>query len=266
MGKALEVITGAATAPSAILTALTMASGDSLTVRKAVADSPVNLVALWTKNQTTGIVQLRSPLFHDNVRGIQARAVSADPENILPFGFRQKVRPLDQLVASISGSAAAGDLEIACMMLAYDDLDGIAARFTTPQAVRQAALNLVTVDVSIAAATGPNWTGAEALNADSDLLKGETDYALLGFDFSVLCAAASVRGSDTGNLRLACPGNTTDKYTTNNWFVLLSDALQQPWIPIINSSNKGNTFIEVVQDENAAAVTVSLLLAELPKA
>jgi len=266
MGKALEIIAGAATAPGATLTGLTMASGDSLTVRKDVSASLPIIISCWAKNQAAGLFQLLGPGLHDTTRGFRNRVTIGDPEPFIPFGYKQPIPALETLSAQISGSAVAGDLEMAALLIAYEDLQGIQARFISPDDVKARTEDLVTVEATITTTTGPNWTGSETLTSESDLLKGDRDYALLGMDVGVLCNAVALRGSDTGNLRVGLPGNATDKWLTCGWFIHLSLALGQPWIPVINAANKNNTFIEAQQDENAAAVPISLIFALLTEA
>jgi hypothetical protein len=77
------------------------------------------------------------------------------------------------------------------------------------------------------------------------------------------CAAICLRGPDTGNLRVSCPGEPSLVHHVNYWFKRLSVAFALPLIPIINSANKGGTLIDAVNDENAGTANVVIWLGEL---
>ena len=111
MGLAMELISGRATAPSSTLTALTMAAGNSLTVRNCALTADVRMVDMWALNNAAGIFRVRSPKLHDNVQGIRYRIVAADPVPLVPSGAWQKLTPQDTLIAEISGSAVGGQIE-----------------------------------------------------------------------------------------------------------------------------------------------------------
>ena len=55
MGLSMELISGKVTAPGSTLTALTMAAGNSLTVRNASLTSDVRLLDMWAMNNAAGI-------------------------------------------------------------------------------------------------------------------------------------------------------------------------------------------------------------------
>src|SRR5688572_9967463 len=70
-GACLELLTGFVTAPDTTQTALTMATGNSLTVRAAGPNSLAKLLTLWVDVQLRGIFRLRSPKLHDNNQGLR---------------------------------------------------------------------------------------------------------------------------------------------------------------------------------------------------
>jgi len=78
-----------------------------------------------------------------------------------------------------------------------------------------------------------------------------------------VCGALTVRGVDTGNLRVGIPGLSGDANWTVNWFALLADWFGVPCIPVFNSANKAGIFSENMQDENLTAVPFSLNLVQL---
>ena len=108
MGKALELLTGFVTAPSTTLTALTMGSGNSLTIRNAPSGM-TRLLSAWTDSQGIGQLQIKSPRMHDNVQGITIGTQISEAQPLTPWGMPQQVYPQDTLSALLSGSATAGD-------------------------------------------------------------------------------------------------------------------------------------------------------------
>lgn len=263
MGRALEIVTGRVVAPGAALTGLTMSAGNTLTVRNAPLDSDVRLISLWVDVQAAGVLRIRSPRLHDNVQGIRFTTVPSEPKDLIPRRWFQKLVPQDLLIAELSGSAVGGDIENAAMLLYYSNLPGVDARLATVEEVLKRTVNIVTVENTIAAGAGGGYTGEEALNAEFDLLRANTDYALLGYTVSVECGAVRWRGADTGNLGVGGPGDELARDLTENWFIHLSEYLSLPLIPVFNSANKAGVLIDVLQDENAAAVTVNSIFAEI---
>lgn len=263
MGKALDMITGRFTAPGATFDPLTMSAGDTATIRAAPIDSMVRLLQAWADNQVAGTLRIRSPRLHDNVEGIRLDIAVSDVKPLLPERFVQPLIPQDTLILEITGSAVAGDIESAGFLIYYDNLPGIAARLIDPAALLANMVNLVTVENTLTTGAGGGYTGEEALTAEFDQLKANTDYALLGYLVDVECAAVALRGSDTGNLRVGGPGDELGRDFTRSWFYHLSMAYQIPLIPVFNSANKDAILADAVQDENAAAVTVTWIFAQL---
>lgn len=270
MGAALEVLTGFVTAPSTTQTALTMASGNSLTVRAAAVDSPVKLLTAWVDAQVRGLLRIKSPKVHDNVQGIRFGTNATEVQPLFDPMYAQRLYPQDTLTVDLSGSATAGDIETAGLLLYYPDLPGQAGRFARPEDIKSKIRNIVTVENSLATGTAGGYSGEEAINADFDLLKSNTDYALLGYLLSPVagqtdgeCAVVRWRGADTGNLGVGGPGSDTDKHLTRNWFVHLSERTGLPLIPIFNMANRAGILIDVAQDENGLDVLVHSIFAEL---
>jgi len=270
MGAALEVLTGFVTAASTTQTALTMATGNSLTIRNAAPDSPVRLLTAWVDAQVRGILRIRSPKMHDNVQGIRVGTNASEVQPLLPLELNQRLYPQDNLTVDLSGSATAGDIETACMLIYYPDLPGQAGRFLTADQLKGRVKNIVSVENSLATGTAGGYSGEEAINADFDLLKANVDYALLGYLLSPVagqtdgeCAVVRWRGADTGNLGVGGPGTDTDKWLTERWFVYIAERTGLPLIPIFNMSNKAGILVDAAQDENGLDVIVNSIFAEL---
>jgi hypothetical protein len=263
MGKALEILTGFVTAPSTTQVALTMASGNVLTIRNAPLDSQVALLQAWVDSQGAGTLRIRSPRLHDNVQGIRLGTVISEVQPLLPWSYPQKLIPQDVLTVDLSGSATAGDIETACLLLYYGNIAGVDARLASADDVMRRMVNVLSVEVAITAVLTGGYGGERAINADYDLLKANTDYALLGYLVNLECAAVRWRGVDTGNLGVGGPGNDIFRALTTNWFVRLSQVFNLPLIPIFNSANRAGILVDVASDENAATIKVVSILAEI---
>lgn len=264
--KAMELLSGFVTAPSTTFTALTVCAGNSLTLRNAVEDSRIQLLALWGKHQVAGNIRVRSPQLHDNVQGIRVFDIIGNPLNLLPDQFNQLLKPQDTLAVEVTGSAVAGDIETASLLVYYEDLPGIEGRFIDAAELYSRTKNIVTVENTLALVATGQYTGQEAINAEFDLLKANTDYALIGYLVSALCGAVRWQGSDVGNLGIGGPGNPNEKDVTSNWFLNLAINYGLPLIPVFNSANKNGILIDGQQDENGADVTVTSIFAELSPA
>lgn len=262
-GIAWELLTGFVTAPSSTQTALTMGTGDTLQVRATPGDKLVELVQLWTDQQAAGILRVKSPNLHDNVQGIRIKSSISDTAPLLPWGRPQRLRPTDVLSVDLSGSATAGDIETAALLLYYEDLPGISGQFITWDEVMKRGVNHLTVENTLSLGTAGGWSGAEAINAEYDLYKADTKYALIGYVVDVECAAVAWKGADTGNLRVGGPGNETLKHVTAEWFKRLSIGYNRAAIPVFNSLNKSGISIDGAQDENGADPLVTAFFVEL---
>lgn len=263
MGKALELLTGFVTAPGTTLTGLTMAAGNSLTIRSSPIASDIRLIQAWNDNQTLGVLRIRSPRMHDNVEGIRLIAAAAQVEPLLPWELQEKVISQDTLITQLSGSGTGGDIETASLLIHYDDLPGIDAVLISPADVATRMVHLMATENTIAAGTGGGYTGQEALNAEFDQFKANTPYALLGYTVSAECASVRYQGSDFGSIGLGGPGNPTKKWLTSRWFVHISEKTGLPLVPVFQSENVNNVLLDVAQDENGTDVIVNTICAEL---
>ncbi len=263
MGKAMEVITGFVTAPGATLTAFTLAAGNSLTIRSAKEGSMVHLLNAWVDAQATGVLRVFSPRIHDAQNAIRLQTVVSEVQPLLPMYFKQPLFPTDVLTAQLSGSAVAGDIETAALLVYYSDLPGADARFIDTAELNKRGVHIIAVENSLALGTAGGYSGEEAISAEFDIFKANTDYALVGYQVSVECAVVGWRGTDTGNLRVGGPGSETDKSITGSWFIRLSDFSGLPLIPVFNSNNRGSILLDGVQDENGTDTTVSSIFVQL---
>lgn len=263
MGLAMELLTGFVTAPSTTFTSLTMASGNTLTIKNASQNSAIWLTQAWSDQQTAGNIEIKSPKLHDNVHGIRYFSVASEVRPRLPWGGKQLLFSQDTLVVQQTGSGTAGDIESTSLLVWYADLPGQAAMLTTRDYVMARMVNLMGVENTLALGTSGGYSGEEAINAELDFMKANTWYALLGYNVSVECQCVRWRGPDTGNLGVGGPGDELGGHYLNDWFVRLNQEYNLPTIPLFNSANKSATLIDGAQDENGADTLVSHYYAEL---
>lgn len=269
-GAAIELLTGFVTAPSTSQTGLGMAVGNSLTVRNAALSTNVRLLSAWVDAQVRGIMRIKSPKLHDNVQGIRVGTNANIVQPLLDPTFMQGLYPQDTLTVDLSGSATGGDIETACLLVRYDDIPGPSGRFIDIATLKQRGVNEISIENSLATGTAGGYSGEEAINADFDMFKANTDYALVGYLLSPVagqtdggCACVRWRGVDTGNMGVGGPGTDLLKELTQKWFIWLTERTGFPCIPVFNSANRAGILLDAAQDENGLDVIVNSIFVEL---
>lgn len=255
----LVLTTVIATAAATTGSAATALAGDSLTVRNY--GTRPRIITGWQTNQTAGFGQLAFPTGHDTTRGFRVGVPATATELILALGAVMPVTPQETLVATIAATAVAGDVELMSWLTLYDEPHG--QRLASWDEIRGEVQKVTTVEsslASVASTYGP--AGGELINADSDLLIANRDYAVLGATCRTRVHAIAFSGPDTGNEKIAVPGMLRPEISAQ-FFRLQSIVHGLPLIPVINSGNKGSTNLYVATDENAGTFVVTLHLALL---
>lgn len=258
---ALHHIGGSLVAPGATLTALTMHGTDSRTIMENQG-TPF-IIDAWSLCQAAGIFQINSPMMHDDQDCLKFRNIAAQCYSLLPQPVKVPLVPGDTLNLRGTGSAVALDRENFSVLIQYTDPKAAVGRYITYQELILNMVHPVTLEFAVTAGVAGGYAGSLALSgAVTDKLKGYRDYAVLGMTTSIIQGALTMYGPDLGNLRIGVPG-TTNREFNKDYFVSLSRNHAGPMIPVINASNKAATFIETVNDENAASPIVTLYLALL---
>ena len=244
----LELLSYSATAPSTGAAA-TAATGDSLTIRNA--KSKAQIVAWWTKAQTIGTHELLFPSGHDTSRGIRVQAPVGIALHDLPI---IEVQPQELMTINIVGSATAGDVEAGCFLVFYGDMPGLQGRLIKADEVDRRARALLTIE-NTQASTAGIYGVEELITAESNVLRADSDYAVLGITGSLTVLANYLKGPDVAAARIGCPPPTplTGTHLTDSFFYRLSQRTGLPTIPVINSGNRASTYLGQSTDENAAA-------------
>lgn len=260
MGLALEVISTFVANPGATFTAAAASPGDSLNVRNfATTDSAV-LVNLIRRGATSGAARVRSPLLHDNVRGIAITTGQTPSIFGLPRELSQPLYAQDRLIVEVTGGAAETDM--ALLVIYYSNLLGVASRLHMRGDIEGNVRYIKPLTVAVTnSATIGTWTDT-VITATEDLTHANKDYAVLGYITDAALGAVAVKGIDTGNVRVGGPGsvNTED---TADYFVAQGIYHNMPYIPVINSANKAGTFVSTVDTVASSTANVTLILAEL---
>lgn len=245
---------------SAALAAVTVANGDSLTVRSFASPATARLTDLFIKGGQAVQARVTSPYLADTTRGITVTVAQVHGDRVLPKEAAQALSSQDTLVLQANSGAA--NSSIVALANYYSDLGASNARLHMWGDIAGIIANIKPLEVDAAAsATIGQWTDT-AITTTENLLKANTDYAVLGFLTDVAVACVGVRGQDTGSLRICGPaGNLA--IDTSSYFVDRSNELGIPYIPVINAANAGNTGASVADNAASTAVKVQLILAEL---
>jgi hypothetical protein len=267
MPHALEVVSGFVTAPGATFTAWTMAAGNSAQVRSANINAKVGLVNMWAMNQAVGDLRVRSPRLHDVNMGIRARISVGNsgpryPGQIVQ-GFFQPLIPQDVLIIEHTGTATAGKIETGSILIYYDDLPGVAARLIDAPTLQRFGRNTMGQYFTLTTGITGGYSGAVAVNAAADNWKANTDYALIGAVVDTRVGTIRVTGVDSGNIGVGIPGEPTMQDLTSEWFSSLSFAFGLPLIPVFNSANKFNIFVDATGNDTAITTYGTLWFVEL---
>ncbi len=259
MGLAIDTVGFVATNPGATKAA-TASGGDSFTIRSFAPTDMARLTEVIRQGATEGLVQLLSPLFHDNVRGITFTPSETPTAHLKGERLSQPLKSQDTLVVNIGGGAA--EVDAGAFAVWYSNLGGASARLHMWSDIASLVKNVkpLEVDFNTAAAAG-QWQDT-VITTTENLLHANTDYAVLGYITDVAVCAIGLKGIDTGNLRVCGPGVLRSE-VTSQYFADKSDAMGQPYIPVFNAANAANTFLSCMAVETATAVKGQLILAEL---
>jgi len=250
--------------------ALAAADGDSLGIRDYGEGAQVTLLQAWGANNATKCdFSIRSPLLHDNQRGLRfahmfnptQSGADGNPNIYLPPDYTQKYWRTDTLTVEVNGTAA-DDVAFAQLIL-YEGASTPQAQMMTYEQVEALRVNTVGIRVSPAPPAATSTYGvAEAINADDDRLKANKRYALLGLTTDLPFTCLALNGPDTANFRIALPGYRNEEVSAG-FLMDLAKRTGKACVPIIHSNNRANTFTRLADVGGGTAPLVCLLFAEL---
>jgi len=253
-----------AVAPGAGGAAATIAPGSgtaSLTLLNS--SKRPNVRQMWALLQAAGFFQPILNSQHDTTRNFRFALGSGQPAYQTPWALDMFANPNETIVPTIGGSAVAGDVESACMLIEYDDLGGMQGSYIDAEELmrRQSGI-LTTVEMELVGAAA-GWTGAAAINSVSALLKANRNYAVLGITSDTLVGAVSIQGPCTGNYRYGLPGDPAQIERQSSGFLNASALARVPMIPVLNASDAPSTQLAFLQNENNVSPNVTMHLALL---
>lgn len=262
MGVAIDTVFGTAHNPGATATALTMASGDSLTIRNFEPPAWCQLEKINRAGTASSTVKINSPLLYDNVSALHYITAETPSQFLFPKGYGQRVQAQDTLVVTTTGGTA--EYDSVGLEFYYSDLPGASARLYMPSDVHPLIDYYTVLEVDCTSgATPPNWVDT-AFNTTETRLKANSDHAILGYITDVAIAMVAFKGPDSSNLRIGGPGTASSR-DTSNWFSEWSDRQGTPHILVFNSANVGGTYVSVADVGASTAVKVQLILGHLSR-
>lgn len=268
MGKGLEVVTGFSTAPGvAAFVAEAACTGNAFQVRSADVKSKVWLLDAWSFNQVAGQLRIRSPRLHDAVNGMRYRITAALSlprlGSAIAGAFPQFLIPQDTLIVENQGSAVGGQIESSTLLIFYENLPGVAARLITNEQLQQYGVNRTTIQASIVSVITGQYGGGVLVNAATQNLKANTDYALLGGETDTRGTVIRATGVDFGSLGVGFPAEPSIADVTETFFQNIAINLKMPLIPVFNSANFGGITVDLQTNQAGGTFIVDLNLVEL---
>jgi hypothetical protein len=250
--------------------ALTIASGDSLTLRFLDPNADIQLLEAWGGNNATKCeFQIRSPLLHDNTRGIvfahmfnpTLSGADGNPQLYMSAYETQKYYPSDTLIVEANGTAS--DDVTFSQLVCYEGSNVHQQTLISYEEVKRRGVNLIGLRCSPSAhATTSTYGTAEAINTDDTRLKANKEYAVIGATFDLPVTTLSMYAPETNNLKISMPGSFVERITAG-WFLELSRRFMRPMVPVINANNAANVFLQVADAGGGTAPRVDLKLVEL---
>lgn len=256
-----ESIAFTITNPGAAGAAATAVVGDSLIIKNNRGISGPRILDFYGQQATAGFQQLVFPSGHDTTRGYRVGQIPDDTYSHLPLGCSIPVTAQEQMSITIAGGAA--ETDVGSVLVHYPDLPGIDQRVLTWAQLQSRYEQLTTVFAAITSGAGA-WGTQVAINAGTDLLKANRDYALLGITSTIDQLVIAITGPDTGNVRIGVPGSNQNTDEACSYFGEVSRAHGEALIPVINSGNKNSTFLQSVA-ATAIGTNVTLYFALLRK-
>lgn len=260
MGAAIDTVVFTATNPGAGGIAAAANGGDTLGARNYTPQTKAFINWLARQGATAGFVEVKSPRFHDAVRGLHLIASETPSTRIFPAEIGEPVYPGDTFTVTLSGGAA--EVDAGAFGIYYQDLPGSSARLYPWSALSGSIDHIKPVEVDVAAqAVSGGWSDTK-INSTEDLLEANRFYAVLGYTTDTAALAVGVKGNETGNLRICGPGPTLGLETTD-YFVRMANDSGLPYIPVFNANNKSAYFVSTALVSTAATPKVELILALL---
>jgi hypothetical protein len=265
MGKALQLVSGYVTAPSAVFAAATPAGSDLFAVNDYQQGSSAYLINAWADIDQAGSLRMRSPNFHDDVNGVELVTAATTPIPLMDGYSKQLLQSNDTITYELADGGGGAPSGFTALHY-YENLPGADAQLFRWTEIQNMIAELMTCRVAIGAvggATAGNYRGQVAMTALQNLFKANGYYALLGYVSNVQYQSVGVTGTDTSNRRVGGPGTSPGVYDTREWFVKESNESGYPCIPVFKTQNLQSTVVDVVDTQAVGAGVIEFLFARL---
>jgi hypothetical protein len=262
MGALLETQAFYADEPGASNTAFTPASGDSLINRFFAGAATASLITFDRESDHAGYYRLRSPSMYDNVKGIHITEAAGQGIFSLQAAAVQPLLSQDTLILEGTGSTDGYDL--VTLTRYYSNFAGSAMQLYSWGTIEPLIVNLYEVEiVTTSSATPTAWTDT-VITTTENLLKANTDHAVIGYTCDVALGCIALKGSDTSSFRYGGPGIVNSPFTPN-YFMRIGMKAGLPAIPVFNSANVNNTFVSTIDTGISTQSNVTLHIAQLAR-
>lgn len=263
MGKALQMISGYVTSPSAALATVTNSPTDTTAVQYFDPGAHGSIIDVWAYIAQQGVIRMKSPNFHDNVNGINLNVAAASPLSVFPADYNQPLVQNDVIDVALADSGGGSPAGYSSLWY-YDNLPGANANLFGWDEIRDRIVNIMACQVSLTlAGTAGTYEGAASLISTANQFKASTNYALLGWETTKNWQSVGITGPDTSNRRLGGPGILTNIVDNRQWFVDLAKRSRLPVIPVLNQQNMAATVVDVIDTGTVGNGDVRLIFGQL---
>jgi hypothetical protein len=179
----------------------------------------------------------------------------------------EKLYSGDVLRVRQSGSPGVGDIDSGTLCLYYDSLPGLDQNLISFAEFKRRYVRSMSPAANVTPVMiggySPNVGGGPGGNPN---FKANTMYAVMGMTNNDLpVGTITYKGPDTCSLRIPLPRCNDSLHFACEWFLRLAQQFpDRPMIPVFNSENRNNTFVESVHSSIIVpAGTVYFQLAQL---
>jgi len=255
MGLAYEVIgfNGTTGAVGDVYADAAADAGDTLTIRQFAQGSKAQLEFIGLQPAAAGAtrVEVKSPVLHDNVQGIELVTAESPAAFLMPERTGEPMQPGDTLTVQVATSVAAATVIGGALGIYYQNVDGLAASLKMWSDISAQITHIKPFSVTPGAVAANTWLDT-SLDTAAAQLDANRYYAVLGYVTSDPYVAVGIKGQNTGNVRVGGPG-ATSTLNIANYFVEVSDLQQTPHIPVFYANNKGSTYLSLLSAVAVAA-------------
>lgn len=261
-GLAVDTVLGAVHNAGATATALTMAAGDSLTVRNFELPNTCRLEKVTRAGTAASSIIINSPALYDNVKALHWITSETPSQYLFPPNQGQQLQSQDTLAVTCTGGT--NEYDLVALHLYYTGARGYSARLYMPSDIAPLIVNYTVIETDVTTPATPGTWQDTLITTTENRLKANTDHAILGFVTDVACALVGIKGAATSNLRV-CGSGTGSTRDTSKFFWLWSEQEGTPHIPVFNSADANNTYISTADVGVSTAVKTQLIVAQLSR-